>query len=180
MSTLGAFGSLAVGVASISSITSGSLSSEIVVLVIVAAYLTFRAYRGMTGIRFRATRLFTTPMLYLILTLLSLFVLNPTYLDIIAVCAAVVVGTLVGLQLAGGAQFYEKNNAIYYKRSPLVLVVWLVSFVLRLGVGLLYPTNLLIGILVEILLAGTTGVIIGEAVHINRSYNSYKESHKPA
>ncbi len=176
MYELGIIGNVVAGnYSSLSSLTgSASASSDAAVLILIAVYLTFRAYRGMSGIRFKSSRLYLMPIIYLVLTVASLFILNPSYLDMAVVFLAVVVGLFVGLGLAGGVQFYEKNEKAYYKRSPFIMAVWLASFIARFAVEFFLPSNFYLGFAVEIVLAATTGMIIGEAFHINRNYNKYK------
>jgi hypothetical protein len=158
---------------SISSLSSGQFS---IILVVIALYLTFRAYRGFSGMKYNERRVYSTPILYLLITIIGLADVNPTYTDIAASAIALIVGYLVGRRLAGGVKFYEKNNSTYYKRSPLIIIVWLISFLARFAIGYLYPTSLVLAVIVEIVLAGTTGMILGEAHHIINAYKKYAVS----
>lgn len=144
------------------------------ILIVIALFMTFRVYRGMKGTKYSVMTVYRSPVAYLAITIISLFFLSPTYTDIAVVFAVIIIGYLIGLKLAGGLQFFEKGGVTYYKRSPFIMIVWLVSFIIRFGVSFFLPSNTLIVLLVEVLLAGTTGMILGEATHINRSYKSYK------
>jgi hypothetical protein len=130
-------------------------------------------YRGMKGTKYSAMNVYRLPISYLAITIISLLIISPSYLDILVVAAAIIVGYLLGLRLTAGLQFFEKNNATYYKRSPFIMIVWLISFIARFGIELLVPLSLPIEIGIDIILAGTTGMIIGEATHIGRSYKKY-------
>lgn len=160
---------------SLISISGLSTSTLAIVLIVVAVVLTIRMYRSIKGTKFSKAKIYRMPLTYLALTIISLVTLSPSLIDIITVAAAIIIGYFVGLRLGAGLQFYEKDGATHYKRAPLIIAVWLVSFVLRLAIGLFYPTNILLGFATEILLAGTTGMILGEAVHIIRSYKKYKK-----
>ncbi len=87
-----------------------------------------------------------------------------------------VIGLLAGLHLGGGVKFSEKDKQTYYKRSPIILTVWLISYVIRLAVDFIIPTNIYLSIGSSILLSATTGMIIGEAHHIIKEYNSYADN----
>ncbi len=147
-----------------------------VILVVIALMATLRIYRGVRGARFSRGRVYRLPAIYLVLTILSLFALNPSYLNVIVVLVSIIAGYMIGLRLAAGLQFFERNDTTYYKRSPFIMIVWLVSFMARLGIEFLYPTNLVLGIVVEVVLAGTTGLVLGEATHIIKGYGRYKNA----
>ncbi len=147
-------------------------SSDYIILIAIALYLTFRTYRSVTGTRYSTYRLYLLPVAYLFLVLLTLVELSVSAVDAIAVFVSVAAGALAGLRLAGGVKFYEKNGQTYYKRSPFVMVIWLLSYIGRFAVSLLIPSDFYVNFAVEIVLALTTGVILGEAYHI---YNNYKK-----
>jgi membrane protein CcdC involved in cytochrome C biogenesis len=153
-------------------------SSGVIVLVIIAVFLTVRVYRNMRGLRFSSLRLYYLPIIYTALTLFTLYYLAPTVYYIGAVFIAIVIGIFAGLKLATGVKFFDKDNQVYYRRAPTIMVIWMVSFIARLGVELFLPTNLIINLAIELILAGTTGLIIGEAIHISRSYKKYVSSEK--
>ena len=160
--------------------TSGSLlagggSSTYVLLIAIALVLTLRMYRGMTGTKFKRWRLYFLPIVYLALVFFSLPALSLTYVDIAVVLGSIIAGGLLGLRYGGGVQFYDKNSQIYYKRSPVIMMVWLASYIGRFAVGLLVPSNFYINFAVEIALALTTGLIAGEAYHIYNKYKEYKK-----
>lgn len=145
-----------------------------VVLIALALYLTLRLYRNMKGTKYSAARVYLAPMIYLVLVIVSIVELPPSYIGIAVVAVAIVIGYAIGRRLAGGAKFFEKNGTTYYKRSPTIMVIWLVSFIIRFSVEyVVLPDAALIAIAVEVLLAFTTGMIIGEAHHINKAYAAY-------
>jgi hypothetical protein len=149
----------------------GGLAIIIIVIVLAVAR---RIYRSMRGTRFTTRGLYTMPAVYLLLTAVELAAVSPTYIDVLAAIVALALGLLIGLGIGGGVQFFEKNNSIYYKRSPVIMTVWLVSFMARFGLEIAYPSLTIAAVAVDVLLAGTTGMIIGEAVHIRRNYEGYR------
>lgn len=153
-----------------------SNSTLAIILILVAIYLTVRMYRNLKGTKFNESKVYRLPLIYLTLTIISLFTISPSLTDIIVVIIAIAIGYFIGLRLGAGLQFFEKEGATHYRRAPLILILWMVSFVLRFAIELFYPTNLVLGLATEILLAGTTGMILGEAVHIVRSHKNYKKS----
>lgn len=144
-----------------------------IVLIVIAVIVSMRLYRGMSGTRFSKINLYRLPALYLLILIISLASLQPGLTEIAVTIAAIVIGFLVGRHLAGGVQFFEKDGRTYYRRSPFIMIIWLISFILRFGVDFLLPTNYIAAILVDILLAGTTGLIMGEAYHTSRMYKKY-------
>ncbi len=145
-----------------------------IVLIVIALVLTLRVYRGMKGMKYSPGQVYSAPLIYFILLLVGLADLNPSYTDIIAVVLTLILGYFVGRKLAGGVRFFDKDGAIYYKRSPIILVIWLVSFIVRFGLDYItIPGITYLAIAVEVVLALTTGMIAGEAHHINISYKEY-------
>jgi hypothetical protein len=153
----------------------GSGTELLFVLAAMAIFVSLRLYRGMKGTRFSRVGVYRLPSIYLVLTVLSLFALSPSYADVAIVAAAIAAGYMVGLRLASGLQFFEKEGTTYYKRSQTIMVIWLASYITRIGIEFAYPSNMLFGFAIEAILALTTGMILGEATHIMRSHRSYRK-----
>lgn len=68
--------------------------------------------------------------------------------------------------------FFMKNNLLYYKRSPYILVAWAIAFIARIILEIVYPYNITADFIVDALLAVTLGLIIGESI---KTYYKYKE-----
>jgi hypothetical protein len=147
-----------------------------IVLIVVALFITVRVYRSMKGAKYSAINVYRLPAIYLVLAIIGIVALNPSYLDVAAVVVAVAIGYVIGRHLAGGVKFFEKDNMTYYKRSHFIIIIWLVSFIVRFGVGYAFPGIPYIAIAVEVLLTLTTGMILGEAHHINNAYKAYTGS----
>ncbi len=92
------------------------------------------------------------------------------YLTIIIVLifAGITPGYIYGEQVS----FFMKDNLLYYKRSPYILVTWVVTFMGRIILEIVYPYNITADFIVDALLAVTLGLIIGESV---KTYYKYRE-----
>jgi hypothetical protein len=58
------------------------------------------------------------------------------------------------------------GDVVYYKRSQAILFFWLISFMARIILEVLYPNVVFAEIFVDALLALTSGLITGEAFHL--------------
>lgn len=156
--------------------------STLVILVFLFIFITARRLqRGMYGSRFSFTRIFRIPIIYAFFTVVSSIFLPLE--DIFFTLAAGSVGLAAGIFWGDTASFFYRNNVVYYKRSPIILMVWLGAFIARLFVEFYFPSlfggnsNLLLAsIIVDILLAGSTGLLAGETIHIYRKYKEFTAS----
>ncbi|MEM0139491.1 MAG: hypothetical protein QXZ44_02625 [Ferroplasma sp.] len=151
--------------------------ATIVFLVFIAIFVTWRRITsGLHGRLFKTSRLFTLPLLYLLLLLYFMGsfigILNYIILVMLICCVGIVPGIIFGEQVI----FFKKNNFLYYKRSPLIMIIWLSGFLIRIALEILYPSNLTAGFIVDSLLSFTLGMIIGESIKTMRKYNEFKNS----
>ncbi len=153
---------------------SGAVSTDLLIAILAIA-ITVRVYRTAKGTRFSTAGLYMLPAFYLALTAISILELNPPAVDAIIAVVALLAGLLIGLRLAGGVHFFEKNAKVYYKRSPVIMILWLAAYVARFVVEISYPSVSYAGLAVGFLLACTTGLIMGEAFHIRRNYEAYRK-----
>ncbi len=154
-----------------------SFTSSAPLLVFLIIFVIFimarRIYSGINGRRFKTTRLFTIPFIYLLLLLffLGAFIGLLDYILIIILIG--IVGLIPGFAFGESVTFFEKNNSLYYKRSPLILIIWAAGFIVRLILELFYPQNLLANFIVDSLLGFTLGMIIGESIKAMKKYKQY-------
>ncbi len=143
-----------------------------ILLIFVIYILIRRVQRGLKGRQFKIVRLFSLPLIYLLLLLffLAVFMDDVYYLTIIIVLifAGITPGYIYGEQVS----FFMKDNLLYYKRSPYILVTWVVTFMGRIILEIVYPYNITADFIVDALLAVTLGLIIGESV---KTYYKYRE-----
>ncbi len=160
------------------SIYGGSSGTSASFLILIALLVTVRVYRNTKGRRFTKSSIYFLPIIYLILTVTSIFEAGPSVADLFATAASLAAGLMIGLRIAGGVQFFDKAGVTYFKRSPVIMIAWLISFMARFGIETFYPAIPILGAAIEVILAATTGLIIGEAIHISRGYRMHSLSQK--
>ena len=137
-------------------------------LVIIVLLVARRVYRGINGIRFSYPRVLRIPVVYTILTVFYSALLPLQYLLYPLVLIAM--GALLGLLFGSSVQFFRRDQQLMYKRSPVIMSVWLAAFIARVAIDLAFPQNLTAAVVVTLLLGVTSGLVIGEAFHIIRQY----------
>lgn len=145
----------------------------IVLLLIFSRILYRRLKQGITGRRYKTTRLFTTPIIYFLLLVffMAAFIGNINYIVIVILLCAV--GIIPGFIYGEHVTFFDKNGTIFYKRSPYILAFWAAGFMVRVLLEFIFPSNLTIQFIVDALLAVTLGLIIGESIKTYRKYREY-------
>ena len=78
--------------------------------------------------------------------------------------------------LSSGQSGFTGREGIKQARSPVIITIWIVSYIARFGLAYEYPNVIIINIIVEAALFFTTGLIIGEAVSISRKYEEHKRN----
>ena len=160
--------------------TSINSSGYAFLFIIIAIFLIMRTYRGISGRRFNTSRVYRTPIIYGILLVFFVVYLEYSNPLFFLTLLFVPVGFLIGLRFDIRPKFFYSNQQLYYKRNPLVLIIWLISYLSRLALEFLYPSNIYANLTVDSLLALTTGIIISEAITLLKTYKIFvKESPKP-
>ena len=149
--------------------------SSLLLIGFVAIILTFRVYRNMKGTKFTAKRLYLLPATYVLLALSSFAVYSYTVEEIILMLVLLAAGVVSGF-VFGSAEFFMNEGKTFYKRSPVIITIWLISYLARFGLAYEYPNVVIINIIVEAALFFTTGLIIGEAISISRKYEEHKKN----
>lgn len=143
-------------------------------IAIIALIVIRRVYRGINGRRYTSGRAISLPVIYLIITFLIVVPLeleNPIALTSLAL---IPVGVGIGYIAGRNVQFFERAGMTYYKRSPIVMVAWLISFIARLVLEFEYPNSFNVAFAIDAVLAMTSGMLVGEAVDVLRGYSGYK------
>lgn len=148
-------------------------SGDIFVLIIVLI-LSARVYRGRKGTKFSMYRVIGIPILYLLLTVGTVLYSNMTYTEYAIAAGAFIIGALLGTVLGKETKFFDKDERLYYKRSTIVITVWLVSYIFRDILPILFTGIPLLTIAANMALALTTGMLIGESAHIYKEYKRQK------
>lgn len=140
---------------------------EYVIIGIIFLFISIRVFvRGINGRPYRQSYLYRRPVLY---TLLTLYLIFPElYVSdfILLVLLAIPLGFIIGDRYGGDVSFFSVNSTLYFKRSPVIMIIWLISFGIRLILEILYPTVFLYDVMVDLLLAFTDGMLIGEARNV--------------
>ena len=95
---------------------------------------------------------------------------------IIIILLLIFPGIILGLRLANNVKFFNKDDNLYYKRSQIIMIFWIISFLGRMLLFTLYPSNILAGFIIDLLLSFTLGLIIGESIIL---YSKYKQVLNP-
>ncbi len=151
----------------------GSFETLVIFLAIIAIIVARRIIRGIYGRRYSTGRVMFLPVFYVLLTLAFVLFLNLGDTEIYYTLLLIPAGALMGLRIGGGISFFMRNGEVYYRRSPIILIIWLASYVSRILLEILYPTNRTIVFAVDVALALTAGLIIGEAIHIIRGRRDF-------
>ncbi len=146
--------------------TTPSFYSYLFLLVIIAFIAVRRVSRGVRGSPFRISRVLRAPVLYGILSVIFIFVLSPFNYDIYATILFLPLGLILGLRFGSSVSFFMNGDVVYYKRSQAILFFWLISFMARIILEVLFPNVVFAEIFVDALLALTSGLITGEAFHL--------------
>ena len=143
------------------------------------AYLQNQIKQGLNGRPFKTFRLFTTPIIYFLLLLffMAAFIGNIGYIVIAMFLCGI--GIIPGFIYGEHVSFFEKDEKIFYKRSPYILTIWAAGFLVRILLEFLYPSNIEIQFIVDALLAVTLGLIIGESIKTYIKYRQYVEEERP-
>ncbi|MEM3675442.1 MAG: hypothetical protein QXV22_00115 [Thermoplasmataceae archaeon] len=145
-----------------------------VIFVIIILIVTRRLYRGINGTRFSYARVLRLPVIYGILTIFYSLLLPTQY--IIYSLILIAMGTALGVLFGSSVKFFTRNQQVFYRRSPVIMSVWLAAFIARISVDFAFPNNQIAILVVTLLLSVTTGIIIGEAFHLITQYRRMNES----
>lgn len=151
----------------------GSLGGLLFFLVIVALVVVRRIRYAVRGRRYSTGRVLSYPVIYMILTLA--LVVSADYQDPTALLSllAIPAGFPVGYVLGRTTSFFNQGGTLFFKRSPFVLIIWMVSYIGRLFILIELGSNFEIGLIFDTILAGTTGVLIGEALRVIQAYRKH-------
>ncbi len=142
-------------------------------LVFIAIIVTLRLYRGIHGRRYSNARVLRLPVIYTILTLVSVLLAGFIDNEILVTLALIPLGFIVAYRFGSNVNFFTRNGTVFYRRSPVIMVIWLASFISRYILEILYGNNLQVILFVDAILSLTTGLIIGEAFHVLSKRKDY-------
>ncbi len=170
-----------------------AISEELIIVIAIMIFFIGRmTWRTMKGTKYSVRSIFTRPVIYIILSAFLVLGLLLWQDALVVVVAAA--GLLIGLVLGKRSNLFEKNGQVMYKRSNEVMILWLVAFVIRISIDLLYDPALssitsnesLSSILAaatayestplafgaDLLLAFSAGLLLGEAFVLYRNHKA--------
>ncbi len=155
------------------------------ILFIVLLFVLLRTRSQAKGRKINAAKIFRRPVLYSLFTLL-LLVSTPTIIALAASLLFWILGYKAGLVFGPKAKVYAENGIIRSKSSNEIFAIWTVSFVARLFIELAFPIPSAPSVVVpnayfwylaiDLLLAFSAGMLLGEARHIYKMYKSIKNN----
>ncbi len=151
----------------------------LVYIVLIGLLVSRRIIRGIRGRKYKRSRIIMAPVIYLLLTALLIFADFKLYGSeyVMFLLFLIVVGLIIGLKFGEKAEFFYKDNQIFYRRSQAILVLWFFSYIGRLVILFYFPNIVILAELVDVLLSFSTGLLIGEAFVIIRKEIEFKNKH---
>jgi uncharacterized integral membrane protein len=165
------------------------------VIIIVLLFVMLRTRSQMRGRRANTRRIFMRPVLYGFLTLLILAI-TPNFEVLIFALLFGIIGHIIGTKLGVKSKVFEKDGIIRSKGSNEVFFIWIGAFILRLLIEIALPLPAISSqfalfsnyvnpsgpyfwyLVIDLLLAFSAGMLLGEARHIYRMYKSFKGNSK--
>lgn len=154
----------------------GQGSGLLITLGFVSIFIVIRLYRGINGRYYRTATVLRGPVVYVILTLLFVVLLGLIDDLILLTLLFIPAGTFLGYRFGTRTKFFTRGGSVFYSRSPVMMSIWFGSYIVRLVLEVLYPTNLNVMMLVDSALSLTTGLLIGEALNIIKKRKEYVPS----
>ncbi len=153
--------------------------SELFYIALIAVFITFSSLRSLRGRKVKPFNIFMRPLIYVILGLFILFTdISP--LVLIAVALGSVVGVVLGSRFGEGSQVFLNQGEIYYKRSPIILGIWLGSYIARIFMYSYMSSSIfyVVAIPLDFLLFMSAFMLLGESIYVFREYSKLKHSQR--
>ncbi|HKS98238.1 MAG TPA: hypothetical protein VJT31_01810 [Rugosimonospora sp.] len=109
---------------------------NLVSILLVVGAVGYVMWQRLTGVPLQAKRLVVLPAILLILGGYQLRGHHITTMDAVLLAAELAVAVGLGLVRGTTIRLYEQAGHLWYRYRPLTIVVWLVSAVARVGMGL--------------------------------------------
>jgi cation transport ATPase len=153
--------SLAVSTTTIPSFSAG-YEFEILIGVIIILGIV----RGLSGRKYSAARVLRTPAIYILFTAFAIFFSSTPNLYAQSMILLLPVGIPVGMKFGKDVKFFKRDDVLYYRRSPYILLLWALALIARVSLEFFSLHSLLAIIVFNALLSFITGMLLGEAIHI--------------
>ena len=164
------------------------------IIIIILLFVALRIRSQMRGRTADTRRIFTRPLLYVLLTLF-LLALTPGIEVLSFALLAGIIGYIIGTNLGIKSKIFEKDGAMRFRGSNEIFLIWTVTFIVRLLIEIVLPlpkasaSSVFLSYansssayfwytVVDLLLAFSTGMLLGESRHIYRMYKNFKGNSK--
>lgn len=134
--------------------------------IIIAVIIILGIFRGIAGRKYTPFRVLRTPVIYMVFTLLAVFLTSVPNIYAQLMIILLPVGIPLGLRFGMDVKFFTKNGLLYYRRSRSILLIWAAALIVRISLELFSFKSLLAIIVFNAILSFITGMLLGEAVHI--------------
>lgn len=162
----------------------------ILVIALILYVIGRRIISGTRGVKYSVRSIFLRPIIYIVLSAILMLGLELWQIGVLV--AAILAGIFLGKWLGKKSNIFEKDGAVMYKRSNVILGLWIAAFVIRLAIDFLTDPELFgatgssaptiatvlaaaqhnpIVFFADILLALTAGLLLGEALILYRDFN---------
>ncbi len=157
--------------------------SQLAIYVVIGAIVLFRYSRPM---KMSVVRLFIAPVVFLALTVISIWAseaINPA--PAWAVAAAVVIGVIFGVPLGVAMSAHrvvrrtEKAHIMYVEPSWVTAVIWIGAFILRAVIRLLLPPGVTATVVGDGLVLFGISAIVASYFVIYRKFRALDEAPQP-
>ncbi len=132
-------------------------------LIFLALIIVFRLRRGFQGQHY-SNRIFVLPILYTLILADLIYFLDLEYIGICIGFALVAIP--LGLRLSENPEFFYRGNQLFFKRSNILMMLWLGGLVVRVAIEVALPFSTFIDFILSAVLAFTLGLIVGERVRV--------------
>lgn len=134
--------------------------------------LVLRLSRLFYGRKYSLGKVILVPLLYALLSIYTFIGLSGTQKDLIVIFW--VLGLAAGIKYGRKDRFYVKKDVLRYRSSAPFTLLWTLSFLGEIYIYLYDPKlPLSVGLALNLILAASTGLILGESFRIINSHRIY-------
>lgn len=158
----------------------GQLQFYLFFLAFMVLIIVRRSRQLVNGSKFSMARLLRPPLVYTLLLLMSsldiLFLYIPGIVQITSIMIALLAGIAGGVFFGSRGEVYRQSGEIFFKRSPIIFLAWIVLFATRIFIELIFPDSISLLYIAISLLSFSTGLFYGETLAIYRKYREFTRS----
>lgn len=134
--------------------------------------LLLRLSRLFMGRKYSLGKVLLVPVIYALLSIYTYIGVSDTQKDLIIVFG--IIGLAAGIRYGKKDRFYVKNNVLRYRSSLAFTMLWTLSFLGEIYIYLYNPKlPVSVGLALNIIIAGSAGLILGESIRIINSHRIY-------